>query len=368
MSVRWDPKIRSNAPKAASPAVPPAPVAGQAPPATEPPAKPTPLREPTRAETRPSPPAPAAPASPWEQELERLRQTLRLDAQGRAQAAKHVLALALSYPLRRSRGALHKAISLCEEVATEAPELATPAHELALWLGAEGDLLETSGEATLKACRTFTALIEATGDLKLGALARSGLAHALIQLATHFPGELGAVDLDAEAALAQALALAEEAVAQAPELPDGHVALGRLLLCHDDPQAWADAREVLEHALALDGEHDPAETALAVALHALGRVSEAREHVERVIHRGSGQAQPLLLRALMALAAGKSEEARRDLARAAHIAPRAGLVHLDAARAAEAAGDHEAAQTHHARARELLGAASAAVLRALTRT
>ncbi|MBI3178488.1 MAG: tetratricopeptide repeat protein, partial [Deltaproteobacteria bacterium] len=319
------------------------------------------------APTHPSRPGPAAQPSRLDHEIERLRQALRAGAEARLIAAKQALALASSYPLRRSRGARRTGVALSEEVATEAPELAAVAQQTAAWLHAEGDLMETSGEATVRACRHFIELADqvTAHEPRLASLVHSGLAHALIQLATHFPAELGALDLDAPTALEQALALAEQAIAYAPQLPDGHTALGRLLLCHDDPQAWTDAAEVLAHALALDPEHDPAEVALAVTLHAQGQTQEAREHVEQVLRRGSGQAQPLLLRALLALDSGHLDDARRDLTRAARIAPRSGLVQLDLARAAEAAGDTRAARAHHERAKELLGAASEAVRRAL---
>ncbi len=186
-------------------------------------------------------------------------------------------------------------------------------------------------------------------------LVRATLAHALTQLAIHFPVEVSELGLTVPEALEHALNLAEEAIALAPEMPDGHTALGRLLLCHDHPEACDDAIEVLEHALALSPEHDPAEVATAVALRERGAADEAMAHVERVIRRGNGLAQPLALRALLLMDAGRVSEARRDLERAVRIAPESGLLRLDLARVAHADGDPEEAEAQRERGHELLG-------------
>ncbi len=200
---------------------------------------------------------------------------------------------------------------------------------------------------------------------QVDSLAHATMAHGLIQLAVHFPDELEPLELDVASALERALGLAERAIALAPELPDGHTALGRVLLCHDHDDAVTDAIEVLRHALELDPEHDPAEAALAAALRARGDAEGALDHVNRVIHRGSGQAPPLVLRALLYLDAGHGDLARRDLERAARMAPDAGLVALDAARAAAATGDELRALALRERGRELLGPAYELVARAL---
>ncbi|MBI5508807.1 MAG: tetratricopeptide repeat protein [Deltaproteobacteria bacterium] len=202
---------------------------------------------------------------------------------------------------------------------------------------------------------------------QLHSFAEATLAHALIQLAVHFPEELGAVPLTVPEALERALGLAEAAIARSPELADGYVALGRLLLCHDEDDALADAVEILEHAVALDPEHDGAELALATALHARGHAQDALGRVERVLKRGNGQAQGLVLRASILADLGRHEDATRDMERAVRIAPYAGMVHLDAARIFAAAGDAEASAVFAAQARALLGAAYAAVDKALAR-
>ena len=203
--------------------------------------------------------------------------------------------------------------------------------------------------------------------VEVDALAKATFAHGLIQLAVHFPDELGPLGLTIPEALERALTLAEEAVALAPELPDGYVALGRLLLCHDDAEALADAVEVLTHALELDPEHDGAEVALATALRERGDKTRALEHVERLLKRGSGQAQVVVLRALLHLDLGRVDEARRDMERAIRLAPQAGLIQLDAARIHAAAGDDDGAAALEARSQALLGSSFAAVKKALAR-
>jgi tetratricopeptide (TPR) repeat protein len=199
------------------------------------------------------------------------------------------------------------------------------------------------------------------------ALTKATLAHGLIQLAVHFPDALTPLALTIPEALERALALAEEAIAGAPDLPDGYVALGRLLLCHDDAEAVRDAIEVLSHALELDPEHDGAEVALATALRERGDKAHALEHVERVLKRGSGQAQVVVLRALLHLDLGRVDEARRDMERALRLAPQAGLVQLDAARVHAAAGDSAGAVALEERAQALLGTAFAVAKKALAR-
>jgi tetratricopeptide (TPR) repeat protein len=203
---------------------------------------------------------------------------------------------------------------------------------------------------------------------QIEALARATMAHALTQLAIHFPHELDGLGMTVPEALERALGLAEEAIAGAPEMPDGHTALGRLLLCHDGPDAVDDALDVLRHAEDLDPEHDPAVASIAVALREKGETAAALRHVEQVIRRGSGQAQPIALRALLHLDAGDIELARRDLERAVRIAPNAGILRLDAARVAEMSGDAEGAATHRERARQLLGAAYELAAEALDRS
>ena len=139
------------------------------------------------------------------------------------------------------------------------------------------------------------------------------------------------------------------------------------MLCHDSDEALSDAVELLEHSLVLDPEHDGAEIALATALRERGDVATAIEHVDRVLKRGSGQAQALMLHALLCLEVGRLEDAKRDMERALRIAPHAGLIALDGAHVHRALGDLSAADALEDRSRLLLGATFEAVKRALGR-
>jgi uncharacterized protein HemY len=199
----------------------------------------------------------------------------------------------------------------------------------------------------------------------LDALAYALLAQAVTQMAVHFPHLLKEMGVPIPNALAKATNLAEKAIAQAPMLPDGHTALGRLLLIRDEPEALDDAIEILRHAVGLAPEHDLAELALATALRARGDPSEALDLVNNIIRRGSGLAQPFVLRALLAFDIGDLTTARRDLERAVMLAPQDGLVHLDAARVAARTGDHDAAEIYTARARELLSSSAQQLMDAI---
>ncbi len=196
---------------------------------------------------------------------------------------------------------------------------------------------------------------QAVGSVQVRSFACATLAHSFIQLALHFPKELEDIDLSYEEALAQALRLAEDAIAENPDSPDAHTALGRLILCHDDPRAIEDAVDVLRHALTLEAEHDPAEVAYATALWHQGDTAGARKAVDAVIKRGSPMPQPLMLRAYLHLENADVEAARRDIQRAVRLAPTAGVVQLDAAEIAERAGDAVLAEAHRRSAKELLG-------------
>jgi len=187
------------------------------------------------------------------------------------------------------------------------------------------------------------------------ALARATAANAFIQAAVHFPQALAQLELTAEEALQQAVRLAEEAIAAAPGLADGHAALGRVILCHDDPQAATDALDALRAALALDADHDPAQIGLALALWQSGDPDAALAAVEAVLRRGNALPQPLLLRALLNIEGQRLDAARRDLARAIALAPGAGMLQLEAARAATLAGDAPGAAAHRQQAAALLG-------------
>ncbi len=128
---------------------------GAAPEAME---KPPKISEPAPASTHPVHPAPSAKPQLHDRELARLRAALRTTGK-QLDAGKQALALAAGYRMRRSRGARRQALELCAEVAAEVEELAELARALTTVLAAEGDLHETSAEATLRACRALVDVI-----------------------------------------------------------------------------------------------------------------------------------------------------------------------------------------------------------------
>ncbi|MEM6532835.1 MAG: tetratricopeptide repeat protein [Myxococcota bacterium] len=168
---------------------------------------------------------------------------------------------------------------------------------------------------------------------RVEALARATLAHALVQSAIHFPSVLEAMGLDVPGALERALVLAEEAIARCPELADGHSALGRVLLCSDEPGALDAAREALERALRRDPAHDPAEVCLATLDRESGDHQRALERLDRVVHAGNGHPLTFVLRGIVYAELGRTADARRDFSRVMTIAPESGIVDLELARA-----------------------------------
>lgn len=186
------------------------------------------------------------------------------------------------------------------------------------------------------------------------ALARATLANGLIQAAIHFPHVTQAMGLDESRALDQATALAEEAIALDPTLPDGHCALARVLLCSELEQAHRDARAVLEHALELDPDHDPAHVALAVLDREAGRLDSALARLDRVVRSGNAHPLTFVLRGSIHAARGERSEARLDFTRVMKLAPESGLVDAELLEAgAWSEAEHE---TIRKRAEQRLGA------------
>ncbi len=190
---------------------------------------------------------------------------------------------------------------------------------------------------------------------ELESLARALLAQGLVQLSIHFPNALEQLGMNPGNALEHALCLSEEAIAQAPDLTDGHSALARTLLCHHDERALMDAEEIFQHALTLNPEHDPAEIGLATIALERNAHEEALERVNKVLKRGNGQAQPLVLRALIHMAKEEWDKAHKDMERAVKLAPENGLFRLDAVKAAAQHGKKTQEEEHRRAAQEALG-------------
>ena len=193
------------------------------------------------------------------------------------------------------------------------------------------------------------------GDEKLEGLARALLAQGLVQLSIHFPIALEKLGMNPGNALEHALLLSEESIAQAPNLADGHSALARTLLCHHDERALQDAEEIFHHALSINPEHDPAEIGLATIALERNGADEALMRVNKVLKRGNGQAQPLVLRALIYMELKEWELAHKDMERAVKLAPENGLFRLDALKAATKYGQSSKEEEHRQAAKQVLG-------------
>lgn len=168
---------------------------------------------------------------------------------------------------------------------------------------------------------------------RVEALAKATLAHALIQSAIHFPRLLSEMGLGVPGALEKALVLAEEAIARCPALADGHSALGRVLMCSDEPGAAELARDALKRALRRDPDHDPAQICLATLEREAGELDRALERLERVVRAGNGHPLTYVLRGTLYAELGRLADARRDFSRVMKIAPESGIVDLELARA-----------------------------------
>jgi len=334
--------------------------------------KPAGLAAPKPAATHPQvQPHSGHPAPTLNAKLAAVRAALAGGEPARRAAATQSLHLAASYVMRRSGSLRRRAASLCDEVSEYAPELGELAVRLRSVLTAEGALHELDPDSSAAACAELAVAVDdqsGSGEephRAVAALAHATLAHGLVQLVVHFPAQLAEAQVPKASALEHALVLAEQAIALAPTLADGHAALGRVLLCSDDAEALGDSEALFTHALTLDAEHDPALAGLAAAQTSRGEPEQALATAERLLARGNTVPHAYLLRAVAEGELGRFDAAMRDLERAMRLAPRAGLLHLEAARVARRAHDEAAAQAFAARANELLGSDYAAQVLAL---
>jgi tetratricopeptide (TPR) repeat protein len=277
------------------------------------------------------------------------------DRSERLHAARAAAALVITYAARRSQKVRAQAIELCDDVSQKLSEVQPAMARRKAVLVAEGQLHELSAQSTALACRSLVLAIDDEeaperddATRQLAALERATLAHALIQLAVHFPEALAAVELDVSQALSQAFYLAEEAILLAPELPDGHAALARALLCRDD--ADEEAEEAARAALACDPEHDPAHAVIANLMLSRGDTEGALAVADALLRRGCMLPQALLLHATILAALGRYDEARVDIDRALRVAPEAPALYAEGARIARLAGDAPSAEQLQTRA------------------
>ncbi len=301
------------------------------------------------------------PAQPYEAELSSVRASLRGTASEIRSAAEKGIRLAMSFRVRRHKAGRAKSLALLAEIAGKLADKRGAARCTQAALEAEALLHELSPTSTTAACAALMRLLDEEPPTPEGldkealALARAVLSQALVQLATHFPLALDEAEITPQQALEHALVLAEEAILLAPELPDGHAALARVLACHDDYEALDDAALCIERALSLDEDHDPAAALAAMLDLESGRAQEALARVEQLQRRGNSLPHIQLLRALCLEGLGRNDEASRELERALRTAPDAGLLWADGARLATQLGQGELAKSYSERARALLG-------------
>ncbi len=160
MPVKWDPKVTGPLPPAVLEQLrrPERADPGKSIPAAAEPSLPD--RGPTTSDApRPRPSQSGPERTALDKRADEVSATLRA-AGDKSRAGREALAFSASYAMRRSRGARRRALELCDEVADEAPELVPLAGQLRVVLLAEGALHETTGEATLRACRALVRLLE----------------------------------------------------------------------------------------------------------------------------------------------------------------------------------------------------------------
>ena len=105
-------------------------------------------------------PTGASQTSPLHKQTEALLRQLRAgEIDARKTALIQAIALATSYPLRRSRGSRGKAIELCDAALETATEETATLELLREVLLADGDLQEMTAAATLNACYRLMALL-----------------------------------------------------------------------------------------------------------------------------------------------------------------------------------------------------------------
>lgn len=125
--------------------------------------------------------------------------------------------------------------------------------------------------------------------------------------------------------MGQARDAAQRALALAPDLAEGHVALAWVLADHD--WDWRSAQSELERALALapgDGDVHRACASLAMQL---GRVAESIAHARRAVELDPLSKPAHVVLGDCCLRAGRLDEAIASLRTALDFAPKAGITH-----------------------------------------
>ena len=152
-----------------------------------------------------------------------------------------------------------------------------------------------------------------------------GFALAWAELSRMHQTQAGFAFTPIEAGIGRARAAAKQALRLAPDLAEGHLALGSICQSHD--WDWIAAGASLARALEL--APGDAGVLRAAAMHAriLGRADEALDLVRRAVALDPLSARVHRQAALVAMMAGRLDEAATSVQLAIDLAPKAGLAH-----------------------------------------
>ncbi|MBC7792714.1 MAG: hypothetical protein H7Z43_03320 [Clostridia bacterium] len=312
----------------------------------------------------------AKPMSGLETRFAELERQLGKRTSNRAKDIQSAIALVGSSAARRSRGARKLSGDLCsmmdDDAFADATRLALSLED-ALQSGDAGSLLDGLAEASE---------LEASVTGRARGLVYAQASHALTYIAQHDPRALEALTaaadddvgessadaeashakpVDANAVFERAFALAEDAIAAAPELAEGYAALAMLVMLHGDPQALRDAERLTIAGFKFESDHDGCTVALATIRLAQGEYAKALDLTNELTSRGYARATAVLLEARAQRGLGDLNEAREAIARGLKISPDFIALHLEACVIARQRKDSGLHDTHWARLVELLG-------------
>lgn len=283
-----------------------------------------------------------------EKRFAELERALAVKTADRQKAYKTARAFIGSFSARRSKGTRRLAASLCDALDHVSDDESTSgALRLALQLD---DALQSGSPDELLAALTDVADLsdEASPDTRGLVLALSS--QALAMLHQHFPSAI-----PDDGVLERAFALAEEALALAPETAEPHAALAALIMAHGDLQALRDAEALVRRSLKLEPEHDPSAVVLANIFIARSRYDEAITLLADLHARGNTWPFVQLLTVRCYRFTGALDQAELALTRAIKAGIKLPAIYLEACIVARLRHDDEAARSYRERAAELLG-------------
>jgi serine/threonine-protein kinase len=148
---------------------------------------------------------------------------------------------------------------------------------------------------------------------------------AWAELANMHQTQAGFAFTPIEEGIARARHAALRSLEIAPDLAEGHVALGFILQGHD--WDWAKAGAALQRALELAPSNASALRGSAVHAHIVGRVDDAVELIRRAVALDPLSPRAHRQAALIAMMAGSLDEAATSVQMSIDLAPNAGMAH-----------------------------------------